>query len=226
MNSTSKRILIVDDEEDLTWSISRSLRKENDCYDTICVNSGNEAIEFLKKFSFDLIISDIQMPGINGLMLLEYAYKIQPEIKVIIMSTWDEHDIEKMICTRSGIFYLEKPFDINRMKWTIHRAFYSSHSKYRGRLIDMNLKNIIKHNCQNKFNGYLNITNGKQSGIIYFRSGEVIHAKVGELEGEKALLDVMDWSEGQYDTVLTDTPMKKTIHNGWKLLLEKFIPQV
>jgi len=226
MNSTSKRILIVDDEEDLTWSISRSLRKENDCYDVICVNSGNEAIEFLKKFSFDLIISDIQMPGINGLMLLEYAYKIQPEINVIIMSTWDEHDIEKMISTRSGIFYLEKPFDINRMKWTIHRSFNSSHSKYRGRLIDMNLKNIIKHNCQNKFNGYLNITNGKQSGIIYFRSGEVIHAKVGELEGEKALLDVMDWSEGQYDTVLTDIPMKKTIHNGWKLLLEKFIHQV
>jgi len=225
MNSTSKRILIVDDEEDLTWSISRSLRKEKDHFDVMCVNSGNEAIEVLKRLSLDLIISDIQMPGVNGLMLLEFAYRIQPAIKVIIMSTWDENDIEAMIRQRSGIFYLEKPFDINRMKWTIHQAFDSSHNKYRGRLIDMNLKDIIKHNCQNKFQGYLNITNGEQSGIIYFRCGEVIHAKVGELEGEKALLNVINWNEGQYNAVLADIPMKKTIQNGWRLLLEKFIPQ-
>jgi len=226
MNSTSKRILIVDDEEDLTWSISRSLRKENDNYDVLCVNSGDAAIDVLTRLSLDLIISDIQMPGTNGLMLLEFAYKIQPDIKVIIMSTWEEQYIEEMISKRSGIFYLEKPFDINRMKWTIHRAFYPSHNKYMGRLIDMNLKSIIKHTCQNKFNGYLNITNGKQSGTIYFRGGEVIHAKLGELEGETALLNVMDWNEGQYDIVLTDVPLKKTIQNGWKLLLEKFIPHV
>jgi hypothetical protein len=36
----------------------------------------------------------------------------------------------------------------------------------------------------------------------------------------------MNWNEGQYDTVLTDVPFKKTIQNGWKLLLEKFIPRV
>lgn len=222
MKSTSKKILIVDDEEDLTWSISRSLRKENDNYEVICVNSGDEAMDVLARLSLDLIISDIQMPGVNGLMLLEFAYQKNPDIKVIIMSTWDEQDIKEMIRRHSGIFYLEKPFDINRLKWTIHRAFFPSQSDYRGRLIDMNLKSIIKHNCQNKFNGYLHITNGEQNGTIYFRGGEVIHAKLGELEGEKALLNVINWNEGQYDTVLTDVPFKITIQNGWKLLLEKF----
>jgi hypothetical protein len=85
----------------------------------------------------------------------------------------------------------------------------------------MNLKDIIRHNCQNKFNGHLKITNGNKNGVIYFRAGEVIHAQVGELEGEKAFLDVLNWNDCQYDTVLTDSPIKKSIHKDWKTLLEK-----
>lgn len=221
MTSTSKRILIVDDEEDLTWSIARSLRKQSEQYEIICVNSGDEAIEVLKRLSLDLIISDIRMPGTDGLVLMELINQYQPEIKVIIMSAWEDPEIKALINKRNGICYLEKPFDINDLKQTIYQAFQSSGNRYKSRLIDVNLKDIIRHNCQNKFNGHLKITNGNKNGVIYFRAGEVIHAQVGELEGEKAFLDVLNWNDCQCDTVLTDAPIKKSIHQDWKTLLEK-----
>jgi len=123
MTSTSKRILIVDDEEDLTWSISRSLRKEDEQYEIICVNSGDEAVKFLNRISFDLLLSDIRMPGQNGLMLLGYAKKHFPDMKVIIMSAYYGPEIEALLGNRSDMFYVEKPFEIQYLKKVINWAF-------------------------------------------------------------------------------------------------------
>ena len=221
MTSNSKRILIVDDEEDLTWSIARSLRKESEQLEIICVNSGEEALEVLKRFNLDLIISDIRMPGMDGFELLDYVKKTHPSLQVIIMTAWDENEVKKMIDLQSGIFYIEKPFDITKLKQIIYQAVTKSSDKYKGRFIDLNLKNVININCQNKFNGFLNITNGKEIGEIHFRSGEIIHAQVGNVEGDNALLNVLNWNDGQYDTVLTDSPVRKTISTSWKTLLKK-----
>jgi len=65
-----KKVLIVDDEETLTWSMAKSLSKDRDKYEVIIANNGKEAINILKKNKVDLVISDIRMPDINGLDLL------------------------------------------------------------------------------------------------------------------------------------------------------------
>jgi len=221
MTSNSKKILIADDEEDLTWSISRSLRKENQEYEIICVNSGEEALKFLKRIPFDLLISDIRMPGKDGFMLLSHVKEHHPEMKVIVMSAWYGSEIKEIVEKSLKMFYIEKPFEISHLKNVISHAFNDVVEKYKGRLIDLSLKDIVRYNCQNKFNGSLNVTNGKESGIIYFRAGEVIHVQVGKMEGEGAFRNVLNWNDFEYDTVLTSKPMKKTICDGWKMLLEK-----
>ena len=223
MTSISKKILIADDEEDLTWSISRSLRKENEQYEIICVNSGDEALSFLKKISFDLLISDIRMPGKNGFMLLSYVKKYHPDMKVIVMSAWYGSEIKELVEKTTDMHYIEKPFEISHLKKIINQVFYAVSDDYKSRLVDFSLKDIISYNCLNKFNGSLNITNGKKSGIIHFQAGEVIHVQVGKMEGENAFRDVLNWNNFEYDTVLTSKPMKKTIDNGWEMLLENVI---
>ncbi len=222
MTSTSKTILISDDEEDLTWSISRSLRKENESYEVVCVNSGDEALKFLKRIPFDLLISDIRMPGKDGIMLISYAKKHHPDMKVIVMSAWYGSEIREIVEKTLEMFYVEKPFEISYLKSIINKAFVSSVSdRYKGRLVDFSLKDIIKFNCQNKFDGSLNISNGKENGIIYFNAGEVIHVQVGKMEGENAFRNVLNWNNFEYDTVLTSKPAKKTIDDAWKMLMDK-----
>jgi len=222
MTSASQKILIVDDEEDLTWSISRSLSKENEPYEIICVNSGDEALKFLRQIRFDLLISDIRMPGEDGFRLISYVKKHHPDMKVIIMSAWYGNEIKEMIERTTDIFYIEKPFEIQELKDKIYQAFHPTAAGYNKRFIDLSLKDIIRYNCQHKLNGFLNVSNGKENGVIYFRSGEVIHARVGEREGESAFLDVLNWNRFEYDTVLTDVPMKTTINSNWKTLLNRY----
>ena len=220
MTSVSQKILIVDDEEDLTWSISRSLRKENGRFEIICVNSGQEALNFLKRIPFDLLISDIRMPGQNGFNLLNYVQKHQPSMKIIIMSAWYGAEIKTIIERKPNIYYIEKPFDIAILKNLINKALHNKSTKFINRLIDLNLKDIIRYNSKKKLNGYINVSNGQENGEIHFRAGEVIHVQVGEIEGEGAFLDVLNWNHFKYDTVLSNKPIKKTIGQDWKMLIE------
>ncbi|MBD3288635.1 response regulator [candidate division KSB1 bacterium] len=116
MKPRSSRILIVDDEEDLTWSISRSLMRENELLEIICVNTGDEAFKVLEKNSIDLVISDLRMPGKSGLEILDQIQKKHPQTKMIIMTAYGTPALEKQIRETKNAFYLEKPFDIHVLK--------------------------------------------------------------------------------------------------------------
>ncbi|MBN2010598.1 response regulator [candidate division KSB1 bacterium] len=122
MSLRSNRILIVDDEEDLTWSISRSLTKNNDMLEVICVNSGDDALHALEQNAFDLVISDLRMPGISGMALLDQVKQNHPKTKMIIMTAYGSPDIERKIRSTENAYYIEKPFDIHELKKLIFKV--------------------------------------------------------------------------------------------------------
>ncbi len=221
MTYASKKILIADDEEDLTWSISRSLRKDNQGYEIVCVNSGDAAIKMLERHNFDLLISDIRMPGRDGLGLLNYVKQHYPDMKVIVMSAWRRMDVQEIVNNNSTMSYIEKPFEINDLKDAIAKALNGNTEHCETRLINLSLKDIVQRKCQKKFNGSLKVTNGQDHGTITFKAGEVIHVTVGSLEGERALRNMLNWNRFDYDIGLIDPPTRTTFQAGWRVLGEK-----
>jgi len=116
MMKSLKKVLIVDDEETLTWSMARSLSKDKDKYEVIIANNGKEALNLLKKNPIDLVISDIRMPDINGLDLLVKIKKEYPQTRVIIMTAYGSFDVQKEANRRGSLYYIEKPFEISDIR--------------------------------------------------------------------------------------------------------------
>lgn len=67
---TARKVLVVDDEETLTWSMTKTLAKDTDQYEIIIANTGTDALQILEKSPVDVVVTDIRMPDINGLDLL------------------------------------------------------------------------------------------------------------------------------------------------------------
>ena len=220
MTSVSKKILIVDDEENLTWSIEKNLKNEYKEHEIFSATSGDEALRMLKLFSVDLVISDILMPGTSGLELLEYVKNNHPQTQVIIMTSLNNAEIKGLADDKAGVYYFEKPFEMSEFKKTIQYALKKISNEYSRQLSKLTLKEIIEYNYKNKFTGFVNIQNGKKSGAVYFRGGEIIHAKASNLDGEMALINVLNWDKVNYDIVCSNDPVKRTIYYGWKLLLK------
>lgn len=108
-----KKILIVDDEPTILLTLSHVLSNK----DTTVITSSRieEAEEALTRYSFDLVIADIRLSGldgIEGLELLSYIGKLHPETKVIIMTAYGSDEIKDEAYRRGAFHYYEKPIDI------------------------------------------------------------------------------------------------------------------
>jgi diguanylate cyclase (GGDEF)-like protein len=121
MSEKGVKILVVDDEASLRAILSQVLGEEG--HEVTQAASGEEALESFKKENFHLVITDIKMPGMNGIDLLREVKDIKPETQVIIMTSHASVD-SAITALRHGAYdYLMKPFeDIDLISAVANRA--------------------------------------------------------------------------------------------------------
>ncbi len=106
-----KNILIVDDEESLRLVLSKALKRTG--FDCAGVENAEDALSLLQNESFDLVISDISMPGMDGIELLKKIKTTYPETDVIIMTGYASDYSYVDIMDAGASDYMTKPFNIN-----------------------------------------------------------------------------------------------------------------
>jgi DNA-binding NtrC family response regulator len=114
------RLLVVDDEVELTNALCETLSEQN--YAVTGVTSGKEGLKALEKGSFDILLSDLMMPGMDGIALLREALAIDPQLVGIIMTGQGtvQTAVEAM---KLGAFdYVLKPFKLQAMLPILSRA--------------------------------------------------------------------------------------------------------
>ncbi len=227
MSDRRKRVLIVDDEEDLTWTLSKKLSKDSDIFDLMCVNSGREAIEVLNQVPFDLVITDVRMPEVNGLELLTQVKDFYPSTKVIIMTAYGTSDVQNQATERGCIEYIEKPFEINELRQLIIDSL-AQKKGFKGSVSDFQLSDIIQLNCLGRLTSALKITceDENEEGMIYFQEGNIVHAETHHKEGENAFYRIMSWQGGEFKVLRNQTPPRETISRGWQSLLLESLRRV
>lgn len=113
-------ILVVDDEQSMREFLRILLEKDGHSVQTAA--SGAVALDLAASSEFDLVISDIRMPGISGLDLLAEVKKIQPELPVIMITAFASPD-DAVRAMKEGAFdYITKPFKIDEIKRVIKSA--------------------------------------------------------------------------------------------------------
>ena len=116
-----KRILFVDDETLVLQGLQRMLRPWREEWEMEFVESGAQALERMAQQPFDLIVSDMRMPGMNGAELLSEVMKRHPQTIRLILSGHADKDLI-LQCTGSTHQFLAKPCDPEALKATVLRA--------------------------------------------------------------------------------------------------------
>lgn len=131
------RILVVDDDNSLRRVIEFNLKKSG--YHTTAVETAEKALVIMRKSEFDLMISDMKMPGMDGIELFEKTREIRPEMPVIFITAFGT--VEKAVeAIKLGAYdYITKPFDTADFMHKIdkvaeHRRLQDENTRLRGEL--------------------------------------------------------------------------------------------
>jgi DNA-binding NtrC family response regulator len=108
MQFPKRRLLIVDDEEELGKALERVLALEG--YDTVSVTCPLKALEIIKEKKIHIVLTDIVMPGMDGIELLAAIRNFDPLVQVIMMTGYSTMDKTVKCLEHGAIDYLLKPF--------------------------------------------------------------------------------------------------------------------
>lgn len=211
-------ILIVDDEPLTLMIIEKTLSKNTDL-ELYLVDSPGEAAILLQERYFDLVISDINMPGINGLELLLWMKKNNIHSKVIMMTGKGSSDIKNFAINSGAARYLEKPLDFNELNKIIDQ---DRHSGFSGNVNEIGIFDYIQMIALSRKTKTVVIKSPLtyNEGFIYFKNGNIVHAEYENLKGIDALFKMLNISGGiisEIDKTSTET----TITNSLPSILMK-----
>ncbi len=131
-NKQQIKILLVDDDEGVCHSFSRLLEKRG--YSVETLQSAIDAIKSLKKSEYDILLTDLKMPEMDGIELLKEARKIDADLGVIIMTGYGEIASYLKAMDLGAVEYLNKPIKINDLEIIIRKL--ASEIKENGKLAD------------------------------------------------------------------------------------------
>lgn len=113
------RVLIVDDEALIRWSLTQVLQKAS--YQVSSASTAEEATLKLNSDAFDVVITDMKMPGEDGFMLAARAKKINPQCRVVMMTAFGDDGTRKR-ANKIGIEeFIDKPINLANIVWTVER---------------------------------------------------------------------------------------------------------
>lgn len=118
------RILVVDDEHLIRWSLEQNLKKQG--YEVLTSGSGEDALKIAREEQPDLVLLDIQLPGISGLEVLEKLKEIDDEIVVIMVTAHGGLETAVTAMRLGAYDYINKPFNLEEMAIVIRKALETS----------------------------------------------------------------------------------------------------
>jgi two-component system NtrC family response regulator len=114
------KILVIDDDESLRRVLEYNLAQEG--YAVLTASSGEQGLDLLRKEGADLVVTDVRMPGMDGLQVLEGVRKVDPNVQVIILTAFGTIEMAVEAMKAGAFHYISKPFNRDELKLTIKKA--------------------------------------------------------------------------------------------------------
>jgi DNA-binding NtrC family response regulator len=122
MVKSNQRILIVDDDAGVLFILRGTLERMDSGYRIVAVNNGNQALAKIKEESFDLVITDVRMPGIDGIQLVEIIRDLNMETAVIWITAYGCSRLQTEREHLNVHCCLDKPLRIHGIRQAVREA--------------------------------------------------------------------------------------------------------
>jgi CheY-like chemotaxis protein len=216
------KILLVEDDAAQARVLSRAISVRRPDYEVLLAQNGVEAKALLREEDVDLVLTDLQMPEMNGFELLAWLLEQRPSVAVFTMTAYGNEQTASQLADYGPVACFTKPIDIESV---IARMTTSLSEGLRGHVRNLSLPPFLQLLELERATCTLTVQGANQRGRLFIQDGELFDARAGKLSGEAAALSVLAWPSpritisgaGPASTRSIDKPMSFVIMEALRL---------
>ena len=183
------KVLIAEDDPILTRRLERVLERHRDRFELRLVQDGRAAVDLLKRDNADLLITDIQMPEMDGLELLAYVRQHHPVIPCIVMTGYGTPELRRRL-PKDLLYFIKKPFDIEKLATLILNVLERDIPQ--GMIYGISVLSFLTMIQLERKTCLFEVSMpDKPAGLLYFDRGVLFDAVAGTLKGEAAAVSLI-----------------------------------
>ena len=216
------KILLLDDDPvvlDIYQQMLLQLPSEPEVH---IATSGASALAMLDAEAFNLLVSDLNMPRMDGLQVLAIVRRKYPQLRTVVLTGAADEQMRARAYSMGIDLYLEKPTgekELLFLKDCLDSLLGSEQAGgFRG-VQSKSLVDLIQLECLSGSSALLKITNGKHEGRIWIQNGDLIDAETQNLAGEDAFKKILAWKTGNFEIVPMEAERPRKIYTSYQGLL-------
>ena len=184
------RVLLVDDDPRQLRLLARAIGARGNDISVLTAADGSEAIALLESTQVDLVLTDIQMPQMNGFDLVSWLLSHQPEVTVFTMTAYPDEESVARLRELGSVECFTKPLDLGDVLAQLARTVEQGVS---GQIRNLSLASLLQLIEMERKTCTLEVHSGAQRGHLFIRDGQVLDARCEGLDGEEAAIAIMSW---------------------------------
>jgi CheY-like chemotaxis protein/predicted regulator of Ras-like GTPase activity (Roadblock/LC7/MglB family) len=192
-----KSVLLVDDEKNFLLSLAEMLKDSEDEFSIKTAENGREAAAVIDAGNIDLVVTDLNMPEMDGFELMAHISQVNSEMPVIAMTAYGTPEMESRLRNMGAFQYIEKPIDFDSLLRKIKDGLKAGSTK--GHVAGISLPSFMQLLELDKKTCTLHIKAGPHRGDMYFKQGELISARTGKLTGQDAAYEIINWDNAEIE---------------------------
>ena len=190
-----RNVLIVDDDRILRRLVQKKFAALKDEFSTLVAGDGVEAVEVMKEEAVSLVVTDLQMPEMDGFALLAHLSKNYPDIPVIVLTAFGTPKSKKKVLERGAAGFMEKPFVVEDLADKVLTALQKQSEG--GTLQTVPLDMFIQLVEMEAKTCTLRVQNrlSQEKGVLFFKDGQLMDARFQDVHGKDAAYEVFSWDK-------------------------------
>lgn len=214
-----RNILVVDDDPGILLSLKHGIERGNETLSVRTAQDGHTAIDVLKHEEISLVVTDLKMPQIGGIELLAHTTEHYPHIPVLMITAFGTPEIRRLARDKGAVDYIEKPFRLEefcqKVDLVLQRQAEGGTLRSVSPGMFLQLVGMEQKTCTIRL---LEKSSGAH-GILFFRNGELLDARVGTVQGEEAAHCILSWADVSLSIQNECPELPRRIHKDLQSLL-------
>ncbi len=213
-----KRVMVIDDEADIASLVGERLSESG--FETEIQWDLREAIKKLKNSPFDLVVTDLKMPYIDGFQLMGWMKDFSPLTKVAVITAHGSPTAQRNAINSGAVLYIEKPFDLDEFAGKIEEIMQPSR-EFEAKIESISPFDLIQIVSLTGGSRRISVVSSKGTGEMYIKNGKLVYAQAEGFQMEEAFNLMLSWDSGIFNVLhWVDPPVESGPLDISFLLLE------